>query len=218
VSSSLKSPGREQSSEEEIANSLSHGAGLLAALIATPPLLIRASQQDNTGFMIGSAIFALTMILLYLASMLYHGLPKGHRKKQFQVIEHSAIFLLIAGTYTPFTLGALRGAWGWSLLAAIWCLAATGVILKASNRLNHPVFSTGLYLLMGWLIVIAANPLWLHLPTPGLIWLASGGLAYTVGVAFFTADSYLRYGHFIWHLFVMAGTTCHYIAIFYYAA
>ena len=200
MSSSLKSPGREQSSEEEFANSLSHGAGLLAALIATPPLLIRASQQGNTGFLIGSAVFALTMILLYLASMLYHGLPRGQAKRLFQVIEHSAIYLLIAGTYTPITLGVLRGAWGWFLLTAIWCLAATGVILKASNRLNHPVFSTGLYLLMGWLIVIAANPLWLHLPTPGLIWLASGGLAYTVGVAFFTTDSYLQYGHLIWHL------------------
>ncbi|WP_438952283.1 PAQR family membrane homeostasis protein TrhA [Porticoccus sp.] len=215
---SLKSPGRKQSCGEEIANSLSHGAGLLAALIATPPLIIRASQQDNTGFMVGSAIFALTMILLYLSSTLYHGLPRGQAKRLFQVIEHSAIFLLIAGTYTPFTLGVLQGVWGWTLLALIWCLAATGVILKTSNRLDHPVFSTGLYLLMGWLIVIAANPLWLHLPTPGLIWLASGSLAYTVGVAFFTADSYLRYGHFIWHLFVMAGTTCHYIAIFHYAA
>jgi hemolysin III len=218
VPSSLKSPGREQSPEEEIANSLSHGAGLLAALIATPPLLIRASQQGNTGFMIGSAVFALTMILLYLASMLYHGLPRGQAKRLFQAIEHSAIFLLIAGTYTPFTLGVLRGAWGWTLLTLIWCLAATGVILKAGNRLDHPVLSTGLYLLMGWLIVIAANPLWLNLPTPGLIWLACGGLAYTVGVAFFTTDSYLRYGHLIWHLFVMAGTACHYIAIYYYAA
>lgn len=163
-------------------------------------------------------MFALTMILLYLSSMLYHGLPKGRAKRLFQVIEHSAIFLLIAGTYTPFTLGVLQGAWGWSLLVAIWCLAAIGVILKVSNRLNRPVLSTGLYLLMGWLIVIAVNPLWLNLPTPGLIWLASGGLAYTVGVAFFTADSYLRYSHFVWHLFVMAGTICHYIAIFHYAA
>lgn len=218
MSSSLKSPRRKQSSKEEVANSLSHGAGLLVSLIATPPLLIRASQQANTGFVIGSAVFALTMILLYLSSMLYHGLPKGRAKRLFQVIEHSAIFLLIAGTYTPFTLGVLQGAWGWTLLALIWCLAATGVILKVSNRLYHPVLSTGLYLLMGWLIVIAVNPLWLNLPTPGLIWLASGGLAYTVGVAFFTADSYLRYSHFVWHLFVMAGTTCHYIAIFHYAA
>lgn len=218
MSISLKSPGRKQSSEEEIANSLSHGAGLLAALLATPPLLIRASQQGNTGFLIGSAVFALTMILLYLSSALYHGLPGGRAKQLFRVIEHSAIFLLIAGTYTPFTLGVLQGTWGWTLLALIWCLAATGVILKISNRLYHPVFSTGLYLLMGWLIVIAANPLWINMPAPGLIWLASGGLAYTVGVAFFTADSHFRYSHFIWHLFVMAGTTCHYIAIFYYAA
>jgi hemolysin III len=158
------------------------------------------------------------MVLLYLASTLYHALPSGQAKRVFRVIEHSAIFLLIAGTYTPFTLGVLRGAWGWTLLGLVWGLALTGVTLKAMNRLNHPVATTGLYLLMGWLIVIAARPLSEHLPAPGLGWLIAGGLAYTLGVVFFALDSRVRYGHFIWHLFVLAGTACHAVAVLAYAA
>lgn len=139
-------------------------------------------------------------------------------KSVFRVVEHSAIFLLIAGTYTPFTLGVLRGVWGWTLFGLVWGLAVTGVALKAFNRMSHPIFSTGLYLLMGWLILIAVNPLSDRVPASGLLWLVAGGVAYTAGVAFFAADSRLRYGHFIWHLFVMAGTTCHYFAVLWYAA
>ena len=139
-------------------------------------------------------------------------------KSVFRVVEHSAIFLLIAGTYTPFTLGILRGVWGWTLFGLVWGLAVTGVALKAFNRMSHPIFSTGLYLLMGWLILIAVNPLSDRVPASGLLWLVAGGVAYTAGVAFFAADSRLRYGHFIWHLFVMAGTTCHYFAVLWYAA
>jgi hemolysin III len=130
----------------------------------------------------------------------------------------SVIFLLIAGTYTPFTLGVLRGTWGWSLLGLVWGIAVTGVVLKALNRLTHPILTTSLYLLMGWLIVIAAEPLSERVPAAGLLWLVAGGLAYTLGVIFFALDSRLRYGHFIWHLFVMAGTACHYFAVLGYAA
>jgi hemolysin III len=155
---------------------------------------------------------------LYLASTLYHVLPIGPAKQVFRIIEHSAIFLLIAGTYTPFTLGVLRGTLGWTLLGLVWSLAASGVVLKALNRLTHPILTTSLYLLMGWLIVIAAHPLSARVPVSGLLWLVAGGMAYTVGVVFFAFDSRLRYGHFIWHLFVMAGTTCHYFAILGYAA
>jgi hemolysin III len=158
------------------------------------------------------------MLLLYLASTLYHALPAGGAKRLFRVIEHSAIYLLIAGTYTPFTLGVLRGAWGWMLLGLIWGMALAGVLLKALNRMAHPILSTGLYLLMGWLIVIAAQPLTARVPLPGLLWLIAGGLAYTLGVIFFALDSRLRYGHFIWHLFVMTGTACHYVAVLGYAA
>jgi len=214
---SLAATKRVQSREEEIANSLSHGFGLIAALVATPFLILQAIRQGDAGFMVGASVFAATMVLLYLASTLYHALPVGRAKGVFRVIEHAAIFLLIAGTYTPFTLGVLRGAWGWTLLALVWGLAAAGVMLKALNRMAHPVLSTGLYLLMGWLIVIAAQPLSDRVPPPGLLWLVAGGLAYTLGVIFFALDSRLRYGHFIWHLFVMAGTACHYFAVFWYA-
>lgn len=218
MSLSFAASKREQSREEEIANSLSHGLGLIAALVATPFLIEHAARHGDAGFIVGASIFAATMVLLYLASTLYHALPTGRAKGMFRVIEHSAIFLLIAGTYTPFTLGVLRGAWGWTLLALVWSLAVTGVLLKALNRMAHPILSTGLYLLMGWLIVIAAQPLSVRVPASGLLWLVAGGLAYTLGVVFFSLDSRLRYGHFIWHLFVMAGTACHYFAVLWYAA
>ena len=213
----LALPRRQQLRGEEIANSISHGIGLLAALLASPALILHAAASGNTGFIVGACVFATTMVLLYLASTLYHALPAGKAKRVFRVIEHSAIFLLIAGTYTPFTLGVLHGAIGSTLLGLVWGLAAVGVSLKALNRMPHPIISTGLYLLMGWLIVIAAQPLSARVPLTGLIWLVSGGLAYTAGVAFFAADSRLRYAHFVWHLFVLAGTGCHYCAVLWYA-
>jgi hemolysin III len=145
-------------------------------------------------------------------------LQPGRLKHIFRIVEHSAIFLLIAGTYTPFTLGVLHGPWGWSLFGVIWGLAAIGVLLKVINGATHLFAFTVLYLLMGWLILIAAKQLYAHLPLSGLIWLAAGGLSYTAGVAFFLTDSRLRYGHFVWHLFVMGGTACHYFAVLWYAA
>jgi hemolysin III len=179
---------------------------------------MHAVRRGDTGFIVGASLFAPTMVLLYLTSTIYHALPIGKAKRVFRVIEHSAIFLLIAGTYTPFTLGVLRGGWGWTLLALVWGLAVAGVALKAFHRMSHPMVSTSLYLLMGWLILIAVNPLYARLPASGLLWLVAGGVAYTGGVAFYSADSRLRYGHFIWHLFVMAGTACHYFAVLWYAA
>ncbi len=211
-------PKREQSQAEEIANSISHGVGLVAALVGTPFLILHAARHGDGIFIVGTSVFAATMILLYLASTLYHALPMSKAKRVFRAIEHSAIFLLIAGTYTPFTLGVLRGVWGWTLFGLVWGLAGTGVALKAFDRMSHPIVSTGLYLLLGWLILIAVNPLSDRVPASGLLWLVAGGVAYTAGVAFFAADSRLRYGHFIWHLFVMAGTTCHYFAVLWYAA
>jgi hemolysin III len=208
---------RQQSRKEEIANSLSHGIGLVAALMATPFLIMHAVQRGATGFVVGAGLFATSMVLLYLTSTLYHAFPMGKTKRVLQIIEHSAIFLLIAGTYTPFTLGVLRGTLGWTILGLVWGLAAIGVVLKASNRLLHPIISTGLYLLMGWLILIGIHPLVTRVPLEGLFWLGGGGAAYTTGVAFFAADSRIKYGHFIWHLFVMAGTACHYCAVLWYS-
>jgi hemolysin III len=218
VSSPQTAREREQTRGEELANSISHGAGLVAATVATPFLIVHAVQLGNARYLVGASIFAATMVLLYLASTLYHALPPGRAKHVFRIIEHSAIFLLIAGTYTPFTLGVLYGAWGWTLLGLVWGLAVIGVALKVLHRMFHPIISTALYLLMGWSILIAVDPLFNLVPLAGLVWLVAGGLAYTAGVAFFATDARLRYGHFIWHLFVLTGTTCHYFAVLWYAA
>ena len=209
---------RVQSQSEEIANSISHGAGLIGALVGTPILVMHAARHGNAGFIVGTSVFASSMILLYLASTLYHAWPIGKVKSCFRVIEHSAIFILIAGTYTPLTLGILRGSLGWTIFGLIWGLALTGVVLKAFYKTAHPILSTSLYLLMGWLIVIALKPLFDRMPSAGLHLLIAGGLSYTVGVAFFATDSRLPYGHLIWHLFVIAGTTCHYFLVLWYAA
>ena len=209
---------REQAPTEEIANSISHGIGLGAALLGTPFLIIHAARYGDAVFIAGTSLFSASIILLYLSSTLYHALPAGKAKRIFRVIEHSMIYLLIAGTYTPFTLGVLRGVWGWTLFGIIWGLALTGVALKVFNKASHPIFSTGLYLLMGWVIVVAVDPLLDRMPTAGLYWLIAGGLFYTVGVAFFATDSRLKFGHLIWHLFVVAGTASHYFAVLWYAA
>ena len=208
---------RAQSVGEEIANSVSHGVGLVAALAAAPFLIVHAARSGSEAFLLGASVFAVTAVVLYLGSTLYHALPTGKAKRVFRVIEHSAIYLLIAGTYTPFTLGVLRGAWGWTLLALVWSLAAVGVTLKVLSGARHPGLSMMLYLGMGWLVVIAIRPLWLHVPSAGLAWLVAGGIAYTAGVGFFAARR-LRYAHFVWHLFVLAGTVCHFIAVRFYAA
>lgn len=211
-------PEREQTNREEIANTFSHGLGLLVAILGTPFMIIYALQLEDIKFIVGVSIFSVTMIFLYLSSTLYHAVPRGKYKRVFQVVDHSAIFLLIAGTYTPFTLGVLNGAWGWSILGVVWGLAAMGVILKAIYGSSYQFLFTCLYLLMGWLVIIAIEPMLERVPTAGLLWLLAGGLSYTMGVAFFATDSVIKYGHFIWHLFVIGGTGCHYFAILWYAA
>jgi hemolysin III len=211
-------PRREQSLGEEIANSISHGAGLLAALVGIPVLIVQAVRQGDAIFIAACSLFALTIVLMYLASTLYHALPAGKAKRVFKVLDHSSIYLLIAGTYAPFTLGVLRGGWGWSLFGVVWSLAIAGVALKASGKASNPILSTGVYLLMGWVVVIAVDPLFTRVPTAGLLWLLAGGVCYTGGVVFFATDSQLRYGHLAWHLFVLAGTVCHYFAVLWYAA
>jgi hemolysin III len=209
---------RPQSIGEEIANSLSHGVGFVAALAAAPVLIASTAQHGGALNVVGAAIFAATMVLLYCASTVYHAVPHERAKALLRKLDHGAIYLLIAGTYTPFTLGALNGPLGWTLLGVVWSLAAVGVALKAFDRIEHPLASLGLYLLMGWLCVIAAELLLERVPLPGLLLLAGGGVAYMAGVAFFATDSRIRYGHFIWHLFVLAGTGCHFFAVLGYAA
>lgn len=202
---------------EEIANSVSHGIAFLLAVAGTPMVIIAAAQRGNPIEVVGVSIFAASMLLLYLSSTLYHALPYNKAKKIFQILDHSAIFLLIAGTYTPFTLGVLRGAWGWTLFGLVWGFALLGIILKSVGGVRFPILSTVIYINMGWLVLIAIKPMWQLMPAWGLFWLLAGGIAYTAGVAFFAAER-LRYSHFIWHLFVMMGTACHYIAVLWYSA
>ncbi|MFA5976370.1 MAG: hemolysin III family protein [Elusimicrobiota bacterium] len=208
---------RDQSSGEEIANSISHGIGLLAALIGIPFLLQQTARTGDRVFLVANSIFLSTIVLLYLTSTLYHALPKGKAKHVFRITEHIAIFYLIAGTYTSFTLGILRGPWGWTFFGLTWALALMGVVLKLTSGVRHPVISTTHYLLMGWVIVIAVRPLWLRLSHMEFVWIFLGGLAYTGGVVFYALDSRMRYSHFIWHLFVMTGTVLHYFAVYWYA-
>jgi hemolysin III len=208
---------RPQSLGEEIANSVSHGVALLAAIVAIPFLIV-AARHFGAANVVGASVFAATMVLLYLTSTLYHALPAGRAKRVFMKLDHGAIYVFIAGSYTPFALGALGGPWGWTLFGLVWLLAIVGVTLKACDRLSHPWLSTGLYLVMGWLVVIAAVPLVERVPLPGVALLVAGGLAYTAGVAFFMLDSRWRYAHAVWHSFVVAGTGCHYFAVLSYAA
>jgi hemolysin III len=214
----LANPKWTQSLGEEIANSVSHGLGLAAASIAAPFLIGAAAASDNAAFLVGTSIFVATMLLLYLSSTLYHAWPQTRLKCVLQVLDHSAIFLLIAGTYSPFTLGPLRGVWGWTTFGLIWGLAIFGVIMKLRGGVRRPRLSLTLYLGMGWLVLIVARPLASVVPRETLIWLFAGGIAYTGGVIFFVKEQSVRYNHFLWHLFVLAGTICHFCAIYSCAA
>jgi hemolysin III len=207
---------RPQTVGEEIANSVSHGIGLLAALVAFPILVTTALKRGDPAGIAGASVFGTTMVLLYLSSALFHALPPNRAKRVFQILDHSAIYLLIAGTYTPFTLGVLRGVWGWTLFGLVWALAVAGTLFKALGGVRYTTFSTWVYLAMGWLVLIAAEPVLTLVPQRGLFWLFAGGIAYTVGAVFFMAER-IKYFHFVWHLCVIAGTACHFIAVLWYA-
>ena len=202
---------------EEVANSISHGLGLVLAIVAVPILVMAALRGGSMRFVVGVSVFGGTMILLYLASTLYHSLTHEAAKDLCRLFDHTAIFLLIAGTYTPFSLGVLRGPWGWSLLAVIWTLAIVGITLKIRKRTRHSRITIVLYVIMGWLAIVAVKPMVMLIPVPGLLLIFAGGMAYTGGLAFFAAQR-IRYNHFIWHLFVIAGTTCHFFAVLWYAS
>ena len=209
---------RPQSLREEIANSLIHGVALLAVAIAVPVLIVTSVRHGGAVNVVGASVFATTMILLYLTSTVYHALPASRAKRLFLKLDHGTIYLLIAGSYTPFVLGVLGGPWGWTLFGLEWGLATVGVALRAFTRFEQPTVSTVLYLVMGWLVLIAVVPLVQRIPVPGVALLVAGGLAYTAGVVFFVLDSRLRYAHAIWHVFVIAGTGFHFFAVLGYAA
>jgi hemolysin III len=217
VNRRLLQPERPHTRAEELANCISHGAGVIAVLIGAPVLLLDAARHGTPSAIVGAGIFALTMLLLYTASTIYHALPTGRAKEILRVVDHAAIFLLIAGTYTPFTLGVLRGGLGWTLFFAIWVLAFGGVALKVLQGTRYPVLSTWLYVGMGWLMLAAIRPLCERMPAFGIGLLVGGGLFYTGGLGFYVARE-IPFRHFIWHVFVLAGTTCHFFAVLWYAA
>lgn len=200
---------------EEIANSITHGIGTLLALAGLIVLVSTAAHHGNVWHIVGSSIFGATMILLYLASTLYHSIPAQGVKKVLRRLDHVAIYLLIAGTYTPFLLVNLRGPWGWSLFALVWAVALTGIVLKVTPLGYKRGLSLTLYLVLGWIILIAVKPLLDHLEPGGIRLLVAGGLAYTSGVAFYTWRR-LPYNHAIWHLFVLTGTCLHFFAVLFY--
>lgn len=212
AASRSSSAARAQTLGEEIANALSHGLGALLAVAALPILVWHAARHGAAADVVGAAIFATSAIMLYLVSTLYHALPAGAGKRWFARLDHAAIYVLIAGSYTPFTLGVLAGGWGWTLLGIVWAMAALGVVLKLRDRLRHPWASTALYLAMGWVVLIAVVPLFERMSASGLAWLVAGGLSYTLGALVYLLGDRVRYAHFVWHLFVLGGSACHFVA------
>ena len=198
---------------EEIANAVSHGAGALSSLALLPALVLSAVWRADPVQVAANAVFGAMLFLLYLASTVYHALPPSRAKAVSQRLDHAAIYLLIAGTYTPFALGPLRGPWGYAMLGAIWALAVFGVVSKLALGVRGRKLSVALYLLMGWLCVLMLPAIWHELPSEALLWLFIGGVVYSGGTIFYTWDR-LRYNHLVWHLFVLGGSACHVAAVF----
>jgi hemolysin III len=209
---------RPQTLREEIANALSHGLGFLLAAASLPVVVDLAARQGSRASVVGASVFSLTMMLLYFASMVYHALPHGRAKRWFLRLDHAAIFLFIAGSYTPFALATLHTPRGLAAFAAVWALALLGMALKALGRLRNAHVSTAIYVALGWLALLAALPTVERIAQAGLLLLVGGGLAYMVGAVFFLVDHRLRYGHFVWHLFVLMGSSCHFFAALWHVA
>ena len=199
---------------EEIAHAVTHGLGLLLSAAACSFLVVLASQRGNAWHITGVAIFGATLIVLYAASTLYHSLTHKKAKRVFRFLDYSAIYLLIAGTYTPFTLVTLRGGWGWSMFGTAWGLAITGAVVEVATRRKYKAISMAFYLGMGWLMLVAIKPLAAALDTRGLIFLGIGGAAYTGGAALYALGKF-RYHHAVWHVLVLAGSFCHFLAVYY---
>jgi hemolysin III len=200
---------------DEIANSVTHGIGVLLGVAGLVVLVAFAALYGTARHVVAASVFGTSLVLLYLASTLYHSIPSPRAKRVFHIIDHSAIYLLIAGTYTPFALVSLEGALRWTVFGVVWGLALAGVVLKAFFTGRFRAFSTAIYLGMGWMSVFLIKPLLATVSPLGIFWLAAGGVAYTVGVVFYVWKSF-SYSHALWHLFVMAGSTCHFFAVLLY--
>jgi hemolysin III len=200
------------SPREERLNTITHGAGALAGLLAGAALIALAALTGDPWRIVSAAVFTVALVLLYSASAAYHGAPEGRAKDRLEILDHCAIFVLIAGTYTPFTLVTLRGPWGWSLFGVVWGLALAGVVLKLIFRTRFKLLSTLVYIGMGWLVVVAFGPMVSALSALPLLLLVAGGVAYTAGTIFYHNER-IPYAHAIWHLFVLAGSACHFVAV-----
>lgn len=198
-------------------NSISHLIGAVAALAGLVVVVVVAAQQGDPWKIVSFSVYGATLFFLYTVSTLYHSL-RGRAKRIFRKLDHYSIYFLIAGTYTPFTLVTLRGAWGWTIFGVIWGLAAVGIALESLPQSGNRLLSLGVYILMGWLVVLALEPLLQALPWAGFVWLLLGGIFYTGGVAFYLFDEKIRHFHGIWHLFVLAGSVSHYVTILFYVA
>jgi hemolysin III len=202
---------------ETIANSVTHGLGFAASLFALPLLIVSSMRNGDALQVTGAATFGLSLILLYAASTVYHSFPESPSTRLFRVIDHSAIFILIAGSYTPFMLGPMRGPLGYWMLAGVWTMALAGVLMKTLRGFGHPALTWVPYIAMGWLCTLAAKPMIERIGMTGIWWLLAGGLCYTGGVIFYATDHRVRYGHAVWHLFVLAGSTCHFFAVLWHS-
>ncbi|MDH5834672.1 PAQR family membrane homeostasis protein TrhA [Luteimonas kalidii] len=197
---------------DELASALTHGVGAAAALAGGAVLVTLAAIHGDAWQLTAAIVFGISLLMLYLASTLYHAVRHPVARGRLKVFDHCAIYLLIAGTYTPFTLVGLRGSWGWGLFAAIWTLALAGVVFKLFYTGRFKRLSTLIYIAMGWLVIVAIKPVMEALDGWTLGWLLAGGLFYTLGTYFYHRES-VRYSHAIWHLFCIAGSLCHYVAV-----
>ncbi len=200
---------------EEVAHAITHGMGIVLSITGLVLLVAFAAVYGNAWHVVSSAIYGTTLIILYTASTLYHGIPHRRAKAILRRLDHAAIFLLIAGTYTPFCLISLRGPWGWTLLGLVWGLAVIGILLELAGPKRYEKWSLLLYLGMGWLVLIAIKPMLSSVESGGLWLLLAGGVAYTLGAAFYAWEK-LDYNHAIWHLFVLAGSLLHFLSVFFY--
>lgn len=203
---------QKQSLGEEIANSITHGTGVGLSIAALVVLVVFAARQSDTWKIVSFSIYGATMIALYLASTLYHAFPQPRVKAFFRILDHSSIFLLIAGTYTPITIGHLRGAWGWTLFGIIWLLTILGINLKIFAMGRFKALSIAIYILMGWMVLIIIDPLRRQVSSQMLMWMLAGGVCYTLGVVFYVLKK-MPYHHAVWHLFVLAGSICHFFGM-----
>ncbi len=199
---------------EEIANSITHGLGLILSIAGLSVLVVLAALRGTAWHIVACSIYGTTLVLLYLSSTLYHAIQAPRAKRVFRIFDHAAIYLLIAGTYTPFLLVTLRGALGWTLFGLQWGMAVCGVVFKSLTRGEYEIASTAVYALMGWMGLLAMRTMYSSLQLHGILWIIAGGVFYTIGIVFFALNK--RYCHTIWHVFVLAGSICHFYAVLRY--